>query len=182
MSERILVHICCAPCFAAPYLYLKENNNDFTGFWFNPNIHPYTENQKRMDGLKKFVEDENIKMIWKDEYNLEDFLRKAAYREESRCDFCYFDRLNYAAIVAKKGNFDAFTSTLLYSKFQDHEKIKQIGESIAKKNGIKFLYADWRKFWKEGIKISKEKEMYRQQYCGCIYSERDRYLSKSKRS
>jgi epoxyqueuosine reductase len=181
MADRILIHICCAPCFAAPYLYLKEKNKDFTGFWFNPNIHPYTEYKKRMETLRAFAEAEDFNMIWKDDYSLDDFLRKAAFREESRCEFCYFDRLNYAAVVAKKGNFDTFTSTLLYSKFQNHEKIKQIGESIAKKHGIKFFYADWREFWKDGIKISKEKEMYRQQYCGCIYSERDRYLPKTKR-
>ena len=181
MTDKVLVHICCAPCFAAPYLYLKNNNIDFTGFWFNPNIHPFTEYKKRMDSLKVFSEQENFDIIWKDEYNLDDFLRKSAFREGTRCNFCYYDRLNYTAIVAKKGKFKAFTSTLLYSKYQNHEKIKNIGESIAKEHGIEFFYCDWRELWKEGIKLSKEKKMYRQQYCGCIYSERDRYLPKSKR-
>jgi len=151
---------------------------DIWGLWFNHNIHPYTEYEKRKDTLKDFVESENIQMIWKDEYNLEEFLRKAAFREESRCAFCYYDRLRMTAGIAKKGNFDFFTSTLLYSKFQKHEMIKQIAESVAKETGTKFYYEDFRLLWKEGIQKSKEKEMYRQQYCGCIYSEKERYLRK----
>jgi epoxyqueuosine reductase len=173
---KLLVHICCAPCFAAPYFHLKEEGHEIHGFWYNHNIHPFTEYKKRLETLQEFAEKENIQLIVKDEYELEKFLRKAAFREQERCRSCYYERLKYAAIIAKKGNFDAFTTTLLYSKFQKHELIKEIGESLAKEYGIKFYYRDFREYWKEGIKISKEKEMYRQQYCGCIYSESDRYL------
>lgn len=172
---KILIHICCVPCFVAPFRYLKENKFEITGFWFNPNIHPYREYEKRMNTLKKFVDEENIKMILKDEYNLEDFLRKASFRENLRCHFCYYDRLKYTAIIAKKGNFDYFSTTLLYSKFQKHNMIKEIGISLAKEYGIEFFYFDFRELWKEGIQVSKQRKMYRQQYCGCIYSERDRY-------
>ena len=173
---KLLVHICCAPCFSAPYFHLKEEGHEIHGFWYNHNIHPFTEYKKRLETLQEFAEKENIQLIVKDEYELEKFLRKAAFREQERCRSCYYERLKYAAIIAKKGNFDAFTTTLLYSKFQKHELIKEIGESLAKEYGIKFYYRDFREYWKEGIKISKEKEMYRQQYCGCIYSERDRYI------
>ncbi len=178
--KRLLIHICCAPCFVAPYYHLKDKF-ELMGFWFNPNIHPQQEYHKRYMTLKDFTEKENIRMIWKDEYNLQDFLRKAAFREELRCSSCYYDRLNYAAIIAKKGNYDYFTTTLLYSKFQKHELIKQIGESVAKLHGIEFYYEDFREYWKEGIALSKEKEMYRQQYCGCIYSEQDRYENQLKK-
>jgi epoxyqueuosine reductase len=174
--SKLLVHICCAPCFAAPSLHLKEKGFDLHAFWFNPNIHPYQEYQKRLQTAQKFCEDEGISLILKDEYNLDEFLRKAAFRENDRCRMCYYDRLKYTAIIAKKGNFDFFTTTLLYSKFQKHDLIKEIGESLAKEYGIKFYYEDFREYWKEGIELSKEREMYRQQYCGCIYSERDRYL------
>ena len=126
--------------------------------------------------MQEFAKKEDIQLIVKDEYELEKFLRRTAFREQERCRSCYYDRLKYAAIIAKKGNFDAFTTTLLYSKFQKHDLIKEIGESLAKEYGVKFYYQDFREYWKEGIKISKEREMYRQQYCGCIYSERDRYL------
>ena len=173
---KLLVHICCAPCFAAPYFHLKKEDHDIHGFWYNHNIHPFREYKKRLETLQEFADKESIPLIVKDEYELEKFLRKTAFREQERCRSCYYDRLKYAVIIAKKGNFDAFTTTLLYSKFQKHELIKEIGESLAKEYGVRFYYNDFREYWKEGIKISKEKEMYRQQYCGCIYSERDRYL------
>lgn len=172
---KLLIHICCAPCFAAPYYHLKEAGHEIHGFWYNHNIHPFTEYQKRLRTLQTFAADEDIPMIYKDEYELEKFLRKTAFREEERCRVCYYDRLKYTAIIAKKGNFDAFATTLLYSKFQKHDLIREIGESLGKEYGVPFYYQDFREYWKEGIKLSKEKEMYRQQYCGCIYSERDRY-------
>jgi len=173
---KLLVHICCAPCFVAPYQHLKKAGHEIHGFWYNNNIHPYTEYEKRLKTLQDFAEKENIPLIVKDEYELEKFLRKAAFREQDRCRSCYYDRLKYAAIIAKKGNFDAFTTTLLYSKFQNHKLIKDIAESLSKEYGIAFYYDDFREYWKEGIELSKENRMYRQQYCGCVYSERDRYL------
>lgn len=173
--KKLLIHICCAPCFAAPYSHLKEKGYDIQGFWFNHNIHPYTEYAKRLKSVRNFTKAENIPLIEKNEYNLEDFLRKVSFREKERCRICYYDRLKYTAIVAKKGKFDGFTSTLLYSKFQKHNLILEIAESLAKTYKIPFYYEDFRKYWKEGIEISKEKKMYRQQYCGCVYSERDRY-------
>ena len=78
MKPKLLMHICCAPCFIAPYFSLKDKFDIF-GFWFNHNIHPFTEYEKRLDSLKTFATEQNIKMIYKDEYNLEDFLRKAAF-------------------------------------------------------------------------------------------------------
>lgn len=174
--KKLLVHICCAPCFAAPYFHLKEQGFDITGFWYNHNIHPYQEYQKRLETLQTFAENENIRMIYKNEYELEKFLQQATFRENNRCRMCYYDRLKYAAIIARKGNFEYFTSSLLYSKFQKHDLIREIGESLGREYGVPFYYHDFREYWKEGIALSKEKSMYRQQYCGCIYSERDRYL------
>jgi epoxyqueuosine reductase len=173
----LLIHVCCAPCLVAPYFQLRENFN-LRGFWYNPNIHPYTEYKKRMSALENFAAEQELEVIYKDEYNLEEFLRRAVYRENNRCEQCYYDRLKYTAIIARKGKFDYFTSTLLYSKYQDHEKIREIGESLAQEYKIKFYYEDLRKYWSDGIRISKEKGMYRQQYCGCIYSEKERYLGK----
>ncbi len=172
--DSVLFHVCCAPCFVAPYTHLKEEI-DITGLWFNHNIHPLTEYAKRRDCLKEFSEQENIPMIWKDEYNLNLFLQNSAFREEKRCFSCYYERLKYSAIIAKKGNFDSFSTTLLYSKFQKHELIKEVGNALADEYMIPFYYRDLREYWKEGIELSKTREMYRQAYCGCIYSERDRY-------
>ncbi len=109
-------------------------------------------------------------------YNLEDFLQKIAFRESVRCRICYHERLTTTAHIAKHGKFDAFSTTLLYSKFQNHELIKSVGEATGKKVGVKFYYHDFREGWKEGIEESKRRNMYRQQYCGCIYSEKERYF------
>ena len=173
---KLLVHICCAPCFIAPYFHLKEKGHEIHGFWYNHNIHPYTEYKKRLEALQDFADKESFPLIVKNEYELEKFLQKSAFREQERCRSCYYERLKYTVLIAKNGNFDAYTTTLLYSKSQKHELIKEIGESLAKEYGIKFYYEDFREYWKEGIALSKENQMYRQQYCGCIYSERDRYF------
>lgn len=175
MAKRILVHACCGPCFVAPYKHLKEDGWEVQAFWYNHNIHPFIEYNKRLLALKQFVESENIPLIMKDEYDLEKFLRNSAFRELTRCYSCYYERLKYCAIIAKKGKFDAFSTTLLYSKYQNHKIIKEIGESLAKEYGVNFHYQDFREYWKEGIEISKGIDLYRQQYCGCIYSEHDRY-------
>ena len=106
------------------------------------------------------------------------FLRKAAFRESQRCRICYHDRLDAAARIAKKGRFDYFSTTLLYSKFQNHDQIRTIAEAVAKSVGIPFYYRDFRDGWKRGIEVSKSLGLYRQNYCGCIYSEKDRYLGK----
>jgi len=102
-------------------------------------------------------------------------LRGVAFREADRCLHCYDIRLRFTAMMAKRGAFAAFSTTLLYSKFQKHEIIKGIGESLAREFGVPFYYQDFREGWKEGVRISKEMGMYRQPYCGCIYSEKERY-------
>ncbi|MCK9328399.1 MAG: epoxyqueuosine reductase QueH [Candidatus Cloacimonetes bacterium] len=175
--EKILIHSCCAPCFIAPYYNLKERF-EITGFWFNHNIHPIQEYYRRRDTFREFTNNEGIRLIEKDEYGLKTFLQNVVFREDSRCYQCYYERLNYTAIIAKKGKFDYFTSSLLYSKFQKHNLIIEIAESVAKKHSVKFYYQDFRELWKQGIELSKEHNMYRQQYCGCIYSEMDRFAEK----
>jgi len=176
--KRILLHICCAPCACYPIKKLKEEGFEVTGLFYNPNIHPYQEYLKRMESVKQLEMEEKIKIIYLDKYSLEEWLRTVAFRETKpvRCHLCYQARLETAASVAKRGNFDFFTSTLLYSKFQYHETIKDIGKFAGKKFGVPFLYEDFREGWKEGIRISKELNLYRQQYCGCIYSEKERFL------
>ncbi|HOE57944.1 MAG TPA: epoxyqueuosine reductase QueH [Bacillota bacterium] len=176
---KLLLHMCCGPCAVYPYQLLK-NDHDITGLFYNPNIHPFTENKKRMDTAREFADKSGFKLIAIDEYNLDEFLRNAAFREVQRCIMCYADRLFRAASVAKKGNFDAFTTTLLVSPFQKHDLIKKIGEEAGEEYGVQFLYQDFRGGFKEGVEKSKQLGLYRQQYCGCIYSERDRYAPKRK--
>lgn len=146
------------------------------GFFYNHNIHPYTECLKRREALETYAGQIGLNVIYQDDYDLEGFLRKIVFRENHRCAICYHDRLQSTALIAKKGKFDCFTTTLLYSKFQNHELIRSIGESAGKSAGVPFFHEDFRTGWKEGISASKELGMYRQQYCGCVYSEKERYF------
>lgn len=172
---KLLLHICCAPCAIYPLKILRQESFEVMGFFYRHNIHPYTECLRRQETLQSFAASEDLRVIYQKGYDLEGFIRNAAFREKERCRFCYHDRLQAAARVAKKGKFDCFTSTLLYSKFQKHDTLQQMGESIGNTEGIPFIYRDFRSGWKEGITASKERNMYRQQYCGCIYSEKDRF-------
>ncbi len=148
------------------------------GLFYNPNIMPYRESVKRRETLEAWAAREELPLIVQDEYEPEEWLRNVAWRESQRCTPCLAQRLERAAAVAKRGGYDAFGTTLLYSVRQKHELIKELGAAIGKKRGIGFFYRDWRPFWRQGIERSKELGMYRQPYCGCIFSERDRYLPK----
>ena len=173
---KVLLHICCAPCSIFPIEVLKDEGIEIMGFFFRHNIHPYTECMKREQTLKEYAETISLKVIYQKGYELEKFIQQLVFRESDRCRFCYHERLLAACKIAKKGNFDAFTSTLLYSKFQNHDLILATGKAIEEKEGIKFLYRDFRDGWQHGIQESKNLKMYRQQYCGCIYSEKQRYF------
>lgn len=173
---KTLLHICCAPCSIYPVKTLSNEEIDVTGFFYNNNIHPYTEYVKRRDTLTQYAKITGLEVIFRDDYDLEGFLRATAFREANRCAYCYYERLNAAALYAKEAGFDSFTTTLLYSIYQKHDMIRSIGESAGKSAGIPFYYRDFREGWKEGVNESKRLELYRQKYCGCIYSEKERYL------
>lgn len=177
---KVLIHNCCGPCSIFPVASLREEGHDLRGLFYNPNIHPYTEFQKRLETLQDYAAKVQLPLIVLDDYELDEFLRQAVFREGERCRFCYAMRLKRAAQVAKKGGFDAFTTTLLVSPFQKHNLIAEIGRTVGEEVGVPFLYRDFRPGLKEAVQISKAEGMYRQQYCGCIYSERDRYLPRRK--
>jgi len=158
-----------------PYHDLLGGNFDVRGFWFNPNIHPFTEYEERKGSLEAFAQQAGFEVIWKDEYDLEGFLRAVVFRESERCRFCYHLRLSEAARYAKRGRFDYFTTTLLSSSYSKHDLIHEIGEQLASEYGVGFLYRDWRPYWRKELEYSKQYGLYRQQYCGCVYSEKERY-------
>jgi len=172
---KVLLHTCCGPCTIYPLDYLREQGHAVYGYFFNPNIHPFTEWQRRRETLENYAAAKDCKVIVDAEYRLEEFLRMVVFRETQRCRFCYALRLRQAARVARKGQFDAFCTTLLVSPFQKHELIREIGEAAGEEYGIPFLYVDFRPGYREATARSRELGMYRQQYCGCIYSEKERY-------
>jgi len=151
---------------------------DITCYFYNPNIHPVQEYYARLSTAAQYNHDEGLKHMIVEDYGLTEFTRAVSGNEAmpKRCAVCYEMRLKRTAKIAKTGGFDCFTSTLLYSKYQDQDLIVRTAEAAAEEHGVKFYYHDFREGWQEGIDESKAKGMYRQQYCGCIYSEEDRYL------
>ncbi len=172
---KIFLHICCAPCAIFPYYRLREEGMTPTGFFYNPNIHPYTEYRKRQDAVREFSLRSGLDVVFRDGYDLDDFLGRIVGKGTHRCEQCYRMRLDAAAGAARERGFKLFTSSLLYSKYQKHDTIRGIAAESAAERGLEFYYEDFRLGWREGIMESKAMGLYRQQYCGCIYSERDRY-------
>jgi predicted adenine nucleotide alpha hydrolase (AANH) superfamily ATPase len=177
---KILLHICCANCAIYPLERMKEKGDDVTGYFFNPNIHPYQEYQKRLESLRGYSERVGLKVIYRDEYLLEEFLRNVSHRVKERCQYCYSIRLEATAREAKKNRFDQFSTTLLQSNQQNHSLIKETGERLAKEVEIPFYYEDFRRGWRKGLEVSKAMGLYRQQYCGCIFSEKERFMRPGK--
>jgi len=177
---KILLHTCCAPCTIYPLRILRDNGHRITGFFYRSNIHPYTECRKRLETLESYARKVDLPLEVQEVYDVEGFLRQTAFREADRCRFCYRDRLAATAQLARQTGQDGFSTTLLYSKYQNHELIRSMGETVAREVDLPFIYQDFRLGWKEGVVTSKQMGMYRQQYCGCIYSEKERYLGSPK--
>lgn len=173
---RILLHICCANCAAYPVQQLREGGKEVVGYFFNPNIHPYQEYRRRLEAVKQYANEARLEVLYRDEYLLEEFLKNTSHHPRERCQYCYSLRLEAVAREARRRQFDQFSTTLLQSTHQDHGQIKETGERIGMEVGISFYYDDFREGWKKGLEISKALGLYRQQYCGCIYSEKERFM------
>ncbi len=178
---KLLLHICCANCVLYPLKSMREKGIQVKGFWFNPNIHPYTEYKMRLEALKELERLWRVDIIYRDLYGLEEFIRRVVYEEKNRCEFCYSWRLQETAKTAKAMGMDAFSSSLLVSPYQKFDIIIEKGRELQERFDIEFFEEDFREGWKEGMRISKELGLYRQKYCGCIYSEQERYLHKGRR-
>jgi predicted adenine nucleotide alpha hydrolase (AANH) superfamily ATPase len=176
---NIFLHICCAPCALYPYFRLKEEGFDPTGYFYNPNIHPYLEYKKRLDTVREFSSRVGLEVFYRDDYDLDEFLLRIAGKGTGRCEHCYRMRLDAAAVAAREKKAGLFTTSLLYSKHQKHDLIKGIALETASEHGIEFYYEDFRRGWREGIVESRAMGLYRQQYCGCVYSEKERYEKRS---
>jgi len=176
-GKRILLHICCGPCSTYPITRLREEGFEVTGFWYNPNIHPWQEHERRRESMARYAEIVALPVIWYERYEMPQFLRAVIGHERfrQRCAICYRMRLEKTALVARANDFDAITTTLLISPYQDQRLIRAIGEEIAKTHGLEFFFENFRRGWAERGRLTREHDLYRQQYCGCIYSEWERY-------
>lgn len=174
----IVLHVCCGPCTAYPLKKLRQEGIEPLGFFFNPNIHPFREFKRRLQALRELGGLMNFQPEIVSDYGLRDYLRQVVYQEEKRCLLCYEMRLSRTVEYAAEQRAEAFTSTLLYSRHQNHGLIIEVAEDLAARYKVPFYYEDFREGWQEGIDLSLEMGIYRQPYCGCIYSEQERYDKK----
>lgn len=168
------MHMCCANCSIYPIQLLSSKGMTLKGLWFNPNIHPEDEYTRRLDTLKSLETLWNLDVEYSEQYGRDDFERAIRKHSGLRCEVCYAMRLGETARTAKKMGLDGFTTTLLVSPYQKFDLIVRTGERMQKEYGIAFYAEDFRSGWKEGVRISRELGLYRQNYCGCIYSKLER--------
>ena len=169
---KLLLHTCCAPCSVYCIDTLREEGIEPTVYWFNPNIHPYMEYKARRDTLKEYTKSIKVEAIFEEDYGLREFCKNVIGDLENRCQqYCYPVRLEQTAKYAKEHGYDSFSTTLLISPYQNHEALKLVGEQMAKKYGVNFVYRDFRVGFREGQAKARELGLYMQKYCGCIFSE-----------
>ncbi len=174
---KVLLHTCCSNCAIYPFEVLRGKGYDIVFHWYNPNIHPYSEYKLRLDSLKKLQQIWNLDILYEDDYrDFYKFLRLVSGKEKERCNICYRLRLESTVKKAKDLGIPNFTTTLLVSPYQNFDSIIKRGNELSEKYGINFLEEDFRSGFKKAMTIAKALELYRQRYCGCIYSEAERYI------
>lgn len=176
----ILLHICCAPCANACIDKLRGDGERVTGFWYNPNIHPFTEYRARRNCLREYAASIEMPLMERDDYGLRPFVREVAEDIDHRCVKCYEMRLFEAARQAAQNGFDGFTSSLFISPYQNHELMREVAERAGVQYGVKFCYQDFWPLFRAGQERARELGFYIQKYCGCVFSEQERYLKPSK--
>ena len=175
VEKRLLLHVCCAHCAAYTVNHWRSQGYKVTAFWYNPNIHPYQEHQKRLEAVQTLSQNMDFPLLVAAGYDVVSYFRKVAGDEDERCRHCFELRLGKTANIAREMGIKSFSSTLLISPTQRHDILRKSGESAAQSTGTEFLYADLRKRYSDSRHITKPLEIYRQQYCGCLYSEWERY-------
>lgn len=191
--KKVLMHVCCAPCFVmieediqnnGMLINGKRENVDLTAFWYNPNIHPEEENKFRLDAFKKLCNIDNIKSVIIDECDIKSFNEVEENqvgenkRYKLRCEYCYYVRLEKTFKYAKENGYDIVSTSLTRSPYQNHELINKIAEELSKKYGIEYSYQDYRHTYFEGQERAKELGLYMQKYCGCSFSKLEALLQR----
>ena len=182
--KKMLLHVCCAPC-SSHVLDLLKNEYSITAYFYNPNITEEAEYAKRINELKRFVSEaefaKNVEVVEGD-YEPELFFEMAKGLENEpergkRCYKCYRQRMEKACIYAKQNNYDVFTTTLSISPHKNAVWINEIGRQLADNYDIAYFYSDFKKKngYAHSIELSREYNLYRQDYCGCIYSRNEAF-------
>jgi len=175
--KRMLLHVCCAPC-STHVIEVLNKEYDLTLFFYNPNVEPINEYEQRLIAAEKYAEEKNIPIIVGDYDNIEFHNAVKGHEQDpegqERCSICFRYRLEKTAQLAKQEEFDLFTTTLSVSPYKNAELINKIGNELAEKHNIKFLESDFKKEngYLNSINLSKQHNLYRQNYCGCLYSKK----------
>jgi len=178
---KLLLHTCCAPCAIYPVLEAKKENLVVTGFFYNPNIHPPSEYERRKGEAESFFSAENAPLVVSG-YDTREFFEKVGAKDAPlRCLECWRARLEKSVSFAKENGFDAFTTTLLGSPYQDHAALKEICGGLSREKSVEFYYNDYRRGFRSAQRFARQKGMYCQNYCGCVFSMVEREEEKSSR-
>ncbi|MBN2558082.1 MAG: epoxyqueuosine reductase QueH [Clostridia bacterium] len=171
---KLLLHVCCGPCLAAFDEYFKQKGIQYSGYFYNPNIHPYLENTRRMRTFMEYAAGLGLETIVDPQFDLATWENKLGSLSDSeRCAYCYKRRIEACAKTAAANGFTHFTTTLLISPYQDHDMLRETGMRAGEKFRVEFYYHDFRELYRHGQDIAREAGIYRQKYCGCIYSYND---------
>lgn len=172
--DKLLLHVCCGPCATASVIELSKKYH-LTGFFYNPNIHPYSEYRRRFIYARRFFSERQIPLLT-EAYQPEDYFLaiEGSFTTPQRCWHCYQLRLEKTAQKGVAEKIKTISTTLLISPYQDHEQLKKIGFAIAAKWGLNFYYQDLRPLFRLSRQMAKEAELYLQKYCGCLFSEKER--------
>jgi epoxyqueuosine reductase len=175
---KLLLHTCCAPCSVMSVRALRDEGIEPAAYWYNPNIHPFAEYRARRDALREYLKAISLELMEEDAYGLRPFVRAVAGDIDGRCVWCYDVRMDVAARYAAGHGFTHFSTTLFYSPYQKHELLKETAERAAQKHGVALLYRDFRPYFREGQRQARALGLYMQKYCGCVFSEEERYAGK----
>lgn len=181
--SRVLLHVCCGACAIHPVRVLRAEDMEVEGFFYNPNIHPYSEYLRRLEAVLEAGRRLDV-IITAHKYDFEEFLRSIVDCDD-RCEHhsrCWHMRLEETARAAKEKCFDAFTTTLLISPYQDIATIARQGEEIAGRYGVSFLARNFRRGFADSHRVSREWGLYHQNYCGCLYSEKEAIEGRQRRA
>ncbi len=173
-DSRMLLHACCAPCAEYPVSDLLSLGVRPDILYYNPNIHPKFEFDRRKEQIVKLGQIYDLSCLYSDDFRMDDWLSSAwEGKYSSRCEMCYSIRMDYVAKYASENGYDCFSTSLLVSPYQQHDFIAEIASASAGKYGVRFEYFNWSPHFREGQAMAREHGLYRQKYCGCIYSLED---------
>ncbi|GAB4242895.1 MAG: epoxyqueuosine reductase QueH [Thermoleophilia bacterium] len=170
-----LVHICCGPCATQTVEHFRERGHSVSGFFFNPNIHPFLEFKRRLTGVEDLLRHQELPLRVDGSYDPAQWFESVGRHGSGRCRRCVGQRLRRTAQEAREQGFAAFSTSLAISPWQDHEAIVGEGARAGAEFEVEFLYEDLRPRYQASRRSARELGLYRQKYCGCLLSEWERY-------